>query len=827
MIPSPIRSPHIGLPLLWLLPVLLLLLSCDGTVSHTAQGVMVRAPTFEARVDKAISRASQGRLGVEARKELETARGVFLVDNPAKVSGLPEELEIRELMGDPEIRALLLGNDETALADKLVEQNVTGVVVHWRLHSAVDRNRTVVARLFQHDDLSRFELLRVTDELMLYRVNAQPIVFPPQLAAACTMSLRGLITTGKGIDLSKVQAREGTWELMAVIRGQGRELGIGLARHRSLNDALIELAKDLERTHRRYNEWYGFPPLKEHIDDLTIEIHRITERPKVEPRGETDIEDLWELGIDGAIIRDYEEKKVAVFPGAVSYSRALRQVDQFLRHAADFHNMPEKRPWRNPDVVLEMVRSHHYREVPGMGLLYMYRGVPPVPMEQVTLENTRKSVLSAADWWLTNMKPDGSVVYKWWPAENRESNEYNIVRHTLATWNLALAWRLDPRPEYIEGAIKSQEFTLKYLQEEGEMAFFSFNDNQKLGTVVVALLGMIEVARITEDHSNDALMRELANFTLYMQEDNGKFRPYYVDPDHPYYNQVNDIVPGEAALALVELSKYFDDPGYIKPLEKYWEYYKPWYYERANQKRPDAPWPANVYDNNTRLELVQFGPWTVMAANAYYEVTGDKDVAAFGLEIARFMIDSYQWNEERAPFPDYIGGYYKLPYELPAMQAFCYAEGTAAAYQLALQYDPEQAPYFEKASRETVRFGMQMQFDDLNTYAFTRPDMAHGGIRYAMNETKVRIDYTHHALSAMYIYYVGAMKDPNLPEQVKASTPTLGEQLQAAKAAAEARRAEQEAAAVEASEGAAGEAVPGRKLVHDPARLKIAAPAGE
>jgi hypothetical protein len=252
---------------------------------------------------------------------------------------------------------------------------------------------------------------------------------------------------------------------------------------------------------------------------------------------------------------------------------------------------------------------------------------------------------------------------------------------------------------------------------------------------------------------------------------------------------------------MIELSKYFEEPEMIEPLKKYWEYYQPWYYERANQKRTDAPWPSMVYDNDTRLELVQFGPWTVMAANAYHEVTGDEEVAKFGLEIARFMIDSYQWNSERAPYPDYVGGYYKLPYELPAMQAFCYAEGTAAAYQLAIRAAPEEAPYFELATREAVRFGMQMQFDDLNTYAFTRPEMAKGGIRYAMNETKIRIDYVHHALSAMYMYYVGASNDPNLPAEVKADVPLLPERLAEAMAAAQA--AKEERAAAEQADGAA------------------------
>jgi hypothetical protein len=38
-----------------------------------------------------------------------------------------------------------------------------------------------------------------------------------------------------------------------------------------------------------------------------------------------------------------------------------------------------------------------------------------------------------------------------------------------------------------------------------------------------------------------------------------------------------------------------------------------------------------------------------------------------------------------------------------------------------------------------------------------------------MNETKVRIDYVHHALSAVYQYILGARTDPNLPEGVRLS----------------------------------------------------------
>jgi len=262
-------------------------------------------------------------------------------------------------------------------------------------------------------------------------------------------------------------------------------------------------------------------------------------------------------------------------------------------------------------------------------------------------------------------------------------------------------------------------------------------------------------------------MIKMGNFTRFMQEPNGKFRGYYVDKGHPYFNQTNDIVPGEAALSLVFLAEYFDDDTWLEPLTKYWEYYMPWFRERAAQSNPNAPWPAHTYTNEKRLELVQMGPWTVMAANAYHARTGDQEVAEFGLEVARWMIETYQWTEERTPYPDYIGGYFKMAGELPAMQAFCYAEGTAAAYQLALRAKPEEAAYFEKSTREAMRLGLLMQYNEVDVYPFSRPRQVFGGIRYALNETKVRVDYVHHGLSAMYQYYKGALDDPAIPAYMR------------------------------------------------------------
>ena len=727
------------------------------------------------RYQAALEAAPRASMSFDGADRVSKYKGAVLIDAPEKVKGLPEDAEVRALATDPAVFEALQSNDEAAAAKMLRELDVRVVLLHHSMTESIDRGGTVLARLYHHDHLAHFTLFRVGEDLLYYKVLDQPIAFPPQLAQYSIAYLRHRLKGNPPVAFPNVESEQNSWTFVAVLRGYGLERAVALRQHKTIQGALEELVTDLEKKHRRNAEMDGERPLRDEIDDLSIELHRVVERAYVEPRSEPFLQEFWEMGIDGAYVMNADSKERGVLPGPVSYTRSIRSADSFLRQAAKQGGMSERRPWRDKSAYLEVFRTIHFAETHGRdGLVYLYRGVPAYPMSSVTVASMKEAVVHAGDWYLSNMHPDGHVVYKMWPSENRYSNEYNLVRHTLATWNLAQAWEMDPtRADFLEGARRALDFTQRFLVKETDpntgqpMAYYSFKDNQKLGTVVVNLLGIVDLARATQSTEWDEQLREMGRFILFMQEDNGRFNGYHVDKDHPYYQAKNDIVPGEAALALIYLAEYFDDDSWIETLPEYFEYYKPWYSERAVKADATAPWPKYTYDNDTRLDLVQFGPWTVMAANAYHRRTGDEDAAAFGLEIARWMIETYEWTEETAPFPDYIGGYYKLPGELPAMQAFCYAEGVAAAYTLALRFRPEEAAYFEQHTRESMRFGLQMQYNDYSTYAFSRPDQVDGGIRYAMNETKVRIDYVHHGLSSFYQWVKAAETDPNLDPTIK------------------------------------------------------------
>jgi hypothetical protein len=747
----------------------------ESSTAYTKQGMVVaHSGGFESRLLTAIDKAPTDKLGKEALGRIKGNGGDILVDAPTKIAGLPADAKVDALLADESVKAALMANDEVAAADLLYKRGVRTVVVHHGVANSVDVGKRVLSRLYHHDYLTRFQLLRVTEASYIYRVRKKVVTFEPQLAGNIIGYVRARLAGAVPTVIPDIRSETGQWTFVATLRGQGRELAVAFSQDTNLQKSVEELIKDLERLHRRRIEYYGFPPLKDHIKDLKVELHRVTERAYIEPRSDEFLNQFWELGIDGTFMLSEDRKNRAVLPGSVAYTRSLNRPDRFLRAAAKNGKMPLKRPWRETKTHFEAFRTRHYAETAAGtgGIVELFRGFKMVALEAVTIDRVREAVVLAGEWYLANLQPDGSVVYKFWPEENRYANENNLVRHTLSTWNLVQAYEMDPRPEFLDAARKTLEFTQSKMltetsEEHGEMLYYRYKNNVKLGAVVINILGVVDLARQTGSKEYDDLLIKLGNFTKFMAQDNGKFLGYHVPKGHPYHGTTNDIVPGEAALALVYLADYFDDDTWLEPLDKYWEYYMPLFRERAAKKKDSAPWPYYTYDNTTRLSLVQMGPWTVMAANAYHQRTGNQEIADFGLEVARWMIDTYQWSSERSPWPDYVGGYFKLREELPAMQAFCYAEGTAAAYQLAIRAAPDQIEYFETSTREAMRLGLAMQYTDLDTYPFSRPQQVKGGIRYALNETKVRIDYVHHALSSMYQYVRAAESDPRLPASVR------------------------------------------------------------
>ena len=695
---------------------------------------------------------------------------------------------------------LALATDEEALATALREANFRGLVVHRDLDGALDRDSVVLSRLARHDFLEWFQLRHVTEDAYIYTVRTSAMRLKTTTGDAMLAYLRARLS---GESAPAVSWDPKAARLLGTLRLQGNTL---VVRHvmadkkggLPLTQALDMLAGKLIRRWERDVEIEGHGSLRSRLDDVRLELHVIMEEAIVEPRTAWQIFDIWELGRDGMLFKQRKgisEEKFTYMPGSEAITRAHKSPDAFLRFAVEWFGWNDRRPWqKDTRTRLELIRGEHFMESRAGGgpAVRMVRGMPEESMAGLTDESIRQMLVDGGEWWIHNMRSDGSINYKYWPEQNRLSDDYNEVRHILATRDLADTFRYKRDRRYLTGAQLAMGWLNRYAIEDttpvaqplkttngtlelphpapGTMLFRypGYFDtvrrkklpNQKLGTVAVGLLGWVAYAQASGDTSQDEKIRKMAKYVLTQLEDTGKFNPYNVPRNHPYYGQKNDIVPGEAALALGVVAEYFGETDWLTFMPKFLDYYETWWNERAPQTQDWGRWPHDTYRNETRLDLVQFGPWAVMATKQYYLLTQDERAASFGLQIADWMIDSYQYTQERTPFPEFVGGYYKMPTELPAMQSFCYSEGTAAAYHIASTFAVDRKGKYDTSTREALRFLKVMQYDDIDSYFAARPKLIRGGVKYAMNQNKVRTDYVGHGLSTVSQYLDARRADP-------------------------------------------------------------------
>jgi len=697
-----------------------------------------------------------------------------------------------------ELIETLMGTDEAAANKAIRDGGYRGFVIDRDVKFSIDRDQAVLARLTYRDHYEWFQLRYVTEDLLIYSVRKSPIRLPLSTADRLLTGLRQRL---EGQPVMPQDWRPSAVRLLGTMRLQGETLVVRHAivggtkgNRSSVDQALDELAVKMRREWARSVVPMGIGDLDDQLDNVRLEVHVVMERATVEPRSKWAIFELWEQGVDGMMFKQRAPKagekldeKFTYMPGSELTTRSFKSADQFLRFAVKEFGWNDPRPWeKDKRTRLDIIRTQHFMESERGGgtAVRLVRGLPVVEMEELTDKRIQDMLIAGGEWWLRNERPDYSYEYKYWPTQNRSSTEYNEVRHILAARDLADTWRYRNDQRYLTGSEHSMEWLRRYEvystdkpqgplphPPEGSMLFRypSYAEqaklrkpaNQKLGTVAVGLLGWLAWAEASGSHAEDDRIRQMAKFTADLQEADGRFRPYYVHKGHQYEHERNDIVPGEAMLALGIVAEYFGEKEWVeKAYPKFVEYYRPWFRERKVRVNPYGRLPHDTYANQDRLDMVQFGPWSVMAAKQYVSMTGDKEAAEFGLEVADWMIDYYMWRGDNSPWPDFVGGYYKLPNETPAMQSFCYSEGTAAAYHIAATTFPERAEKYDMATKESIRFLDVMQFDEIDSYFVAKTDVVRGGIKYTMTENKIRIDYVGHGLSTLSQYLDAREADP-------------------------------------------------------------------
>ncbi len=320
-----------------------------------------------------------------------------------------------------------------------------------------------------------------------------------------------------------------------------------------------------------------------------------------------------------------------------------------------------------------------------------------------------------------DLKDDGSFHYIYYPSSKSYSDSYNIIRHTLGSYTLLELYKYYNDETYLEDAKKSIDYTMEYLVENDDMLYITYNDKTKVGTAAITILTLLNYEEITGETTYDETIEGLAEFILFMQEEDGGFQNYYPEND-PEDKLSTVLYTGEADLALTRLYKKTGEEKYLEAVEKSYE------------------WVKNYFDERHSTGLVS---WASSAfAEVYYELK-DPKYADLAFEMTDWLIDNTQYTSENAPEESYIGAFLiNNTEDRLTCTVAAYSESINDMIVLAKNIgDPEHEKKYTKSLKASLEYMLSMQYTTENT----TDENALGGFQASMYEDHFRIDFNTHA----------------------------------------------------------------------------------
>lgn len=363
----------------------------------------------------------------------------------------------------------------------------------------------------------------------------------------------------------------------------------------------------------------------------------------------------------------------------------------------------------------------------GTPAISLVRGTRPVPLEEVTQASVVKLQGLLSDYLVRSVKPDGRMVYLYYPsrgAEDRTRN--NAIRQWMATRCLIRVWQRRGSDALFQRIRKNIDYNLKTMYaEEGQLGLILDRDKVKLGAVALAALALTESPFAAEF----APIRDRLAATIdRLWSQDGSFRTFYRPAGR---DDCQNFYPGEALLFWAKRILASSDSDLLARFQHSFRHYRAWHQENRN--------PA-------------FIPWHTQAYFIVWEITRDAALADAIFAMNDWLRDLQQW--ETAPHPDCQGRFHDpdRPFGPPhASSTAVYLEGLADAFALArLSGERERLGRYRTTILRGLRNLAQLTFkDDVDMFYITRRDAVRGGVQTTEYDNAIRVDNVQHALTAI------------------------------------------------------------------------------
>ena len=346
----------------------------------------------------------------------------------------------------------------------------------------------------------------------------------------------------------------------------------------------------------------------------------------------------------------------------------------------------------------------------------------------LNLSEIQDSLDRGIDWLIFNFKDKGCFYYIYDPSTGEYSTNNNMIRQLMASRVLA---EISHNNDTLEGLHqKNLDFMFNYwYKEEADRGYIYYNSKSKLGAIGMALRTLV-YSPFFDNYTEEA--KKLVNSILYLQNEDGSLEPWYIEPSYDYdKDYLLTFYSGEAILSLVEYYLKTSNESILDAAILSQDYYV----DRYVYNLEENYYPAYV-------------PWHSQSLNKLYKITGNDEYAdaIMIMNDELLNIQDYENNET-------IGRFYNA--SLPQYGSShsssdgVYTEGLAYAYEIAaLLNDTDHMQKYEDAVVLGVYNLISLQYTAENVGSYDYPERLIGGMRYNIDDGRIRIDTTQHTIDA-------------------------------------------------------------------------------
>ncbi len=295
------------------------------------------------------------------------------------------------------------------------------------------------------------------------------------------------------------------------------------------------------------------------------------------------------------------------------------------------------------------------------------------------------------------------------------------MRHAGTTYAILDLYKEVKEEKYLAVGLAGLEYLCEftYMISWNEWAI-NYNSKMKVGTVSLAILGMVRYWQATCNDRYNIYVEKFANFIVSQQRNDGAFAGIYGKKEENLYYS------GEAFYALAMAYDMLEKKEYLKAIEDALEFY----------------WSSDYdYDDSA------FIPWASSGCAKWYRLTGDDKFLDFCFEMTDIQIDRQNLIADVDDLENSLYGYIVGP----TVNTGVYLEGIGDALRVAKSIeDTERINNYHNCLKAGIEWVLSLQFRKKSQLG--RPQRAFGGFHRGFDIDDaylIRIDYTQHAISAL------------------------------------------------------------------------------